>query len=91
MQRIHIRLRRRWRLRLLGTAFAAGEEERRHQALRTVIHDLRNPLNGILLNAQFLEEVDPSPEAARIARRIQKQALEMNALLERFANRECSL
>lgn len=80
-----MKIRKRWPLpcqRLLETA-VAGTRERHHQALRKLAHDLRNPINSILLNAQFLEEAEPSPETVRISQRIQKQALELAAILDR--------
>ena len=58
-----------------------GTLDRQHLALRKLAHDLRNPLNSILLMAQLLEETGGSPEAARIALRIQKQCDEMNRMV----------
>lgn len=74
----------RWRSRLRGREAA---EERHALVLRKLAHDLRNPLNSILLNAQLLEELCPGADALRIAQRIQKQALETNAILEKAVER----
>jgi signal transduction histidine kinase len=80
-----MKIRKRWTLpfRQFQEAAAAGTRERHHLELRRLAHDLRNPLNSILLNAQFLEEAEPSPETVRISQRIQKQALELAAILDR--------
>ncbi len=61
----------------------AGARADHRQAMRRLAHDLRNPLNSILLMAQLLEETCGAPEAARIASRIQKQCSEMNGLLDK--------
>jgi len=58
-----------------------GTLDRQNLALRKLAHDLRNPLNSILLMAQLLEETGGSPEATRIATRIQKQCEEMNRMV----------
>jgi signal transduction histidine kinase len=59
----------------------AAAQTRHHRILRKVAHDLRNPLNSILLMAQLLEEVGGAPETVRIAKRIQRQCEEMNSLV----------
>ena len=58
-----------------------GTLDRQHQSLRKLAHDLRNPLNSILLMAQLLEETSGSPDSARIATRIQRQCEEMNRMV----------
>ena len=50
-------------------------------ALRNLVHDLRNPLNSILLMVQLLEETEGTTDTARLAGRILKQCKEMNRLL----------
>jgi len=69
-------------------AQALAEVKAAHQlTLRRIAHDLRNPLSSILLMAQLLEETGGTPEAARIARRIQKQCAEMNELMDKALER----
>ena len=46
-------------------------------------HDLRNPLNSILLMAQLLEEVGGTPDSDRIAKRILRQCDEMTKMVNR--------
>ena len=58
-----------------------GTLDRQNLALRKLAHDLRNPLNSILLMAQLLEETSGSPDSARIATRIQRQCEEMNRMV----------
>lgn len=74
---------RRWS----GAKTLAEAREEHRQTLRRLAHDLRNPLNSILLMAQLLEETGGSPDAARIARRIQKQCSEMNELVDKAMER----
>lgn len=64
-------------------ATLAALRQEQGQELRRLAHDLRNPVNSILLMAQMLEEICGSEELARIARRIQNQCDELSA----FANR----
>jgi signal transduction histidine kinase len=59
------------------------------QAVRTLVHDLRNPLNGILLMAQYLEETKGTTDLARLAGRIVRQCNEMNRLLTEAAEHLC--
>jgi signal transduction histidine kinase len=54
----------------------------RNRMLRRLAHDLRNPINSILLMAQLLEETSPAPEVVRIASRIQRQCLELSGILD---------
>ena len=53
----------------------------RTEAMRKLAHDLRNPLNSVLLMAQLLEETGGTPDSVRIAGRIQRQCEEINRLL----------
>lgn len=61
----------------------AAAEERHREAMRKMAHDLRNPLNSILLMAQLLEEVGGTPDAERIAKRILRQCEEMDRMVNR--------
>ena len=70
----------RW-LPLPGSRGAVQRLERRHQAMRKLAHDLRNPLNSILLMAQLLEEVGGTPDSERIAKRILRQCEEMSRMI----------
>jgi signal transduction histidine kinase len=77
------RTRATWACRPGGGAVAlAALREAHHQALRTLAHDLRNPINSILLMAQLLEETGGTPEAARIAQRIQRQCRELSRMVD---------
>ncbi|BDU72061.1 histidine kinase dimerization/phospho-acceptor domain-containing protein [Mesoterricola silvestris] len=76
------RIQARWRSRPGAQALAEARAEH-HRTLRKLAHDLRNPLNSILLMAQLLEETAGSPDVARIAGRIQKQCLEMNGMVDK--------
>lgn len=58
-----------------------AELQAHQEAMRKMAHDLRNPLNSILLMAQLLEEVGGTPDAERIAKRILRQCDEMNKLV----------
>jgi signal transduction histidine kinase len=61
----------------------AAAEDRHREAMRKMAHDLRNPLNSILLMAQLLEEVGGTPDSERIAKRILRQCDEMNKMVNR--------
>jgi signal transduction histidine kinase len=52
--------------------------------LGLVAHDLRNPLNGIVLNASLLEGEEEPEEVNRIARVIHKEGMDMSSLIGRF-------
>jgi signal transduction histidine kinase len=54
-----------------------------NQFMRHLGHDLRNPINSILLMAQLLEESGSSPEATRISQRIQRQCHELSSIVDR--------
>ena len=58
--------------------------EQKDQYLGLVVHDLRNPLNGILLSAQVIAEESPDPAMKEMARRIRGTATDMNSLIGRF-------
>ncbi|BDU76132.1 histidine kinase dimerization/phospho-acceptor domain-containing protein [Mesoterricola sediminis] len=55
----------------------------RREAFRRLVHDLRNPINGILLATQLLEETGVPPDLLRIVQRLQRQANLLNDILER--------
>lgn len=58
--------------------------EQKNQFLGIVAHDLRNPLNGIVLSAQLLEgETDPR-EVDRVAHQIYREGMDMSGLIGRF-------
>jgi len=76
----------RWAARTGAGSQAALREEHR-LILRKLAHDLRNPINSILLMAQLLEETGGSPEATRIAQRIQRQCDELSRLVDVTANK----
>jgi signal transduction histidine kinase len=71
---------RRWMTRP-GTVRRASYDHFMHR----LAHDLRNPINSILLMAQLLEESGGSPEATRIALRIQRQCQELSSIVDRAA------
>jgi len=52
-------------------------------AMRMMVHDLRNPLNSLLLMAQLLAEMGGTPEMERIASRILRQCEEMTKIIAR--------
>ncbi|GEM_PF-2857471 len=62
-------------------ALACLQEEHR-LSTRKLAHDLRNPINSILLMAQLLEETGGTPEASRIALRIQRQCQELSSIVD---------
>ena len=51
--------------------------------MKQLAHDLRNPINSILLMAQLLEETGGTQEAVRIAKRIQRQCVELSGMVDR--------
>lgn len=55
----------------------------RRLAFRKLVHDLRNPINGILLTAQLLEETGGTPETLRMAQRLQRQCQVLMDILDR--------
>lgn len=58
--------------------------DQKNHFLGLVAHDLRSPLNGIVLAAQLLEEETDPAEVAAMARRIQQEGIDMSALIGRF-------
>src|SRR6185437_15251224 len=58
--------------------------EQKDQYLGLVVHDLRNPLNGILLSAEVLAEEAPDDNLRNRAARIARTATEMGGLIGRF-------
>ena len=58
--------------------------EQKDQYLGLVVHDLRNPLNGILLSAEMLAEEATDDATRRRAARIADTAAEMGGLIGRF-------
>ena len=55
-----------------------------NDGIGVVAHDLRNPLHGILLAAELLEEGTPGCDVPRIARMIQSECQAMDQLIGRF-------
>ncbi len=62
-------------------------DRQKNQFLGIVAHDLRNPLNGIVLAAQLLEEEQDQARLKTTARKIAKQGLDMSELISRFLDR----
>jgi signal transduction histidine kinase/CheY-like chemotaxis protein/HPt (histidine-containing phosphotransfer) domain-containing protein len=60
--------------------------EHKNQFFGIVTHDLRNPLNGIVIEAQLIDGEEDLQEIYRAARNIQQDGLEMSALIGRFLN-----
>ena len=58
--------------------------EPRIQGLAIVAHDLRNPLHGIMLASELMEETTDNLDVPRIARMIQGECREMDQLIGRF-------
>ncbi|HLO67739.1 MAG TPA: ATP-binding protein [Holophaga sp.] len=58
--------------------------EQKTSFLGIVAHDLRNPLSGIVLEAQLIEEEEDPEAMRREARNIQATSREMEALIGRF-------
>jgi signal transduction histidine kinase len=59
--------------------------EQKNQFIGIVAHDLRNPLNGIMLAAEMLEETAAGPAAtATTAHLIQSECRDMDGLIARF-------
>lgn len=59
-------------------------DEQKNQFFGIVAHDLRSPLNAIVLAAQLLEEEGDLQQVELTARKIARQGLEMSALIGRF-------
>lgn len=58
--------------------------DQKDQYLGLVAHDLRNPLNGILLSAQVITEESGDPGIRDLAGRIRSTGADMNGLIGRF-------
>jgi len=58
--------------------------EQKNHYLGIVAHDLRNPLSGIVLAAELLEEEEDLSEVHRTAHSIRKEGLEMSDLIGRL-------
>jgi signal transduction histidine kinase len=58
--------------------------EQKNQFFGIVAHDLRSPLNSIVLAAQLLDGEEDVEEAWRIARQIKKEGMDMSALIGCF-------
>ncbi len=56
----------------------------KNQFFGIVAHDLRNPLNGIMLAAQLLDDEDYPKDVQHTARQINHEGVEMTALIGRF-------
>jgi len=62
-------------------------DKQKNEFLGIVAHDLRNPLNGIVLAAQLLEGEQDQTRLNATARKIAKQGLDMSDLISRFLDR----
>jgi signal transduction histidine kinase len=62
-------------------------DEQKNQFLGIVAHDLRNPLNGIVMAAQLLEREEGPARSKAIAGKIAVRGLEMRDLISRFLDR----
>lgn len=62
-------------------------DKQKNQFLGIVAHDLRNPLNGIVLAAQLLEGEKDQTRRDATARKIAKQGLDMSDLISRFLDK----
>lgn len=71
------------RLELAGQQLRELNQQK-NQFLGIVAHDLRNPLSGIVLAAQLLEDEQDLAEVTRVARMIHQEGNEMSALIGRF-------
>lgn len=58
--------------------------EQKDQYLGLVVHDLRNPLNSILLTAESIAEESREPDVRSLAGQISRTAQEMGGLIGRF-------
>ncbi|HET8900894.1 MAG TPA: ATP-binding protein, partial [Holophagaceae bacterium] len=58
--------------------------EQKDQYLGLVVHDLRNPLNTILLTAENIAEESREPEVKSLAGQVARTAEEMGGLIGRF-------
>lgn len=58
--------------------------DQKDQYLGLVVHDLRNPLSGILMNAGTIEESSADPQIQSLAQQVVRQAQDMSGLIGRF-------
>ena len=58
--------------------------DQKNQFMGIAAHDLRNPLSGIVLLAEMIEEADDREEVVRRARQIGKESQDMSQLIARF-------
>lgn len=65
-----------------GDFFAAENERWRHLFLGILGHDLRTPLNAIALTSQLLSEMNSTPAAKEVGKRLQRSSERMRVLLE---------
>jgi hypothetical protein len=74
----------------LANALAEAREtlratrEEKSRFIGMVGHDLRNPLNGIMLSSEFLEETTEDPTITHITRMILAECRSMDNLIARF-------
>ncbi len=61
---------------------AEAESQMRQNMLAMVSHDLRNPLNGIVINASLVQRVVTDPRVLRWVTNIQTQTQRMNTLIQ---------
>jgi len=64
----------------------AATAELRERLLGILGHDLRNPLNAMLMAAQLLEQEPPPDEAARLAKRIVSSGRRMERMIEQLTD-----
>ncbi|MDE3246338.1 MAG: hypothetical protein KGN80_09640, partial [Acidobacteriota bacterium] len=60
--------------------------EQKNQFFGIATHDLRNPLNGIVIEAQLIDGEEDLQVIHQAAQNIHREGLEMSALIERFLN-----
>ncbi len=58
--------------------------EQKNYFFGVVGHDLRNPLNSMVLGAQLIEEESDQPEVRAMAARIHREGMEMSILIGHF-------
>ncbi len=61
---------------------AEAEAQMRKTMLAMVSHDLRNPLNGIVINASLIQRVEQDPRVLRWVSNIHTQTQRMNTLIQ---------
>ncbi len=58
--------------------------QQKNQFLSIVVHDLRNPLSGILLATDAMQEVEDAASIAQMVAHIRREGVEMDQLIGRF-------